>query len=160
MAADRLRWPPAGPAGGSEGSLMMDETIDPNDLISPLDRSLGLHISHADGGRVDAAMEITDHHLQAHGIVHGGVYCTVAETIASIGASLKAGLDWQVVGISNRTSFLRAVRDGRLTITGELVDAADDLQLWKVDIADARDRLIATGQVQLMRLRDRVQGPR
>jgi uncharacterized protein (TIGR00369 family) len=138
----------------------MDETIDPNDVISPLDRSLGLHITHADGGRVDAVMDITDHHLQAHGIVHGGIYCTVAETIASLGASLKAGLDQQVVGISNRTSFIRAVRDGRLTITGEFVDAADDLQLWKVDIADSRARLIATGQVQLMRLRDRAPGPR
>ena len=130
----------------------MDATIDPNDFVSPLDRSLGLHISHADAGRVDAAMEITDHHLQAHGIVHGGVYCTVIETIASIGASFKAGLGRRVVGISNRTSFIRAVRDGRLTITGELVDAIDDLQLWNVDIVDARGRLIATGQVQLMRL--------
>ncbi|HYZ53164.1 MAG TPA: PaaI family thioesterase [Streptosporangiaceae bacterium] len=139
---------------------MMDETIDPNDFISPLDRSLGLRISHADAGRVDAVMEITDHHLQAHGIVHGGVYCTVTETIASLGASLKAGLDRQVVGISNRTSFIRAVRDGRLTITGELVDAVDDLQLWKVDIVDSRARLIAMGQVQLMRLRDRAPEPR
>jgi 1,4-dihydroxy-2-naphthoyl-CoA hydrolase len=132
---------------------MIDETIDPNDFTSPLDRSLGLHITHAGTGRVDAVMEITDHHLQAHGIVHGGVYCTVTETIASIGASLRAGPGRQVVGISNRTSFIRAVRNGRLTITGELVDAADDLQLWKVDFADSRARLIATGQVQLMRLR-------
>jgi 1,4-dihydroxy-2-naphthoyl-CoA hydrolase len=127
--------------------------VDPNDLISPLDRSLGLHISHADGQRVDADMEIGERHWQAHGIVHGGVYCTVIETVASIGASLQAGLGRQVVGISNRTTFIRAISSGRLAITATLVEAADDLQLWKADLTGEDGRLVATGQVQLMRLR-------
>ena len=134
---------------------MTSEPTDPNDLISALDRSLGLHISHADGRRVDASIDVGDQHWQAHGIVHGGVYCTVIETVASIGASLHAGLDRQVVGISNRTSFIRAISTGQLAITGTLVDAAGDLQLWKVSLADERSRLVATGQVQLMRLRER-----
>lgn len=129
--------------------------LDPNDLISPLDRSLGLHISHADGRRVDAGMELGERHWQAHGIVHGGVYCTVVETVASIGAWLHAGLGHQVVGISNRTTFIRAVSAGRLAITGMLVDAEDDLQLWAVDLAGEDSRLVASGQVQLMRLRER-----
>jgi uncharacterized protein (TIGR00369 family) len=133
----------------------MTEPIDPNDLISTLDRSLGLHISHADGRRVDASIEIGDRHWQAHGIVHGGVYCTIIETVASIGASYQAGLGRQVVGISNRTTFIRAISTGRLAITGTLVDAADDLQLWRVDLADEGSRQVASGQVQLMRLRER-----
>jgi uncharacterized protein (TIGR00369 family) len=143
-----------GNGDGGAGALAAEQ-VDPNDLISALDRSLGLHISHADGQRVDASIEIDDRHWQGHGIVHGGVYCTVIETIASIGASLHAGLGRQVVGISNRTSFIRAVSAGRLAINGSLVDANGDLQLWKVDLTDDRARLIATGQVQLMRLRQR-----
>jgi 1,4-dihydroxy-2-naphthoyl-CoA hydrolase len=141
--------------GSGEADAMISEPVDPNDLISPLDRYLGLHISHADGRRVDASIQIGDRHWQAHGIVHGGVYCTVIETVASIGASLQAGLGRQVVGISNRTTFIRAISAGRISISGELVDAADDLQLWKVDITDDTSHLVATGQVQLMRLRDR-----
>ena len=133
----------------------MTEAIDPNDLISALDRSLGLRVSHADGRRVDASIGIDDRHWQAHGIVHGGVYCTVIETVASIGASYQAGLGRQVVGISNRTTFIRAISRGQLTITAALVDVADDLQLWKVDLADEEARLVASGQVQLMRLRAR-----
>ena len=143
----------------AKGKAMMTEPMDPNDLISPLDRSLGLHISHADGRRVEAAMDIGDRHWQAHGIVHGGVYCTVIETVASIGASLQAGLGRQVVGISNRTTFIRAISSGRVTITGELVDSAEDLQLWKVDIAGEDARLVASGQVQLMQLRGRAAAP-
>lgn len=141
--------------GAGDGEAVTGGPADPNDLLAPLDRSLGLHISHADGRRVDAGIEIDDRHWQAHGIVHGGVYCTVIETVASIGASLHAGLGQQVVGISNRTTFLRAISAGPLAITGSLVDANDDLQLWKVDLADERSRLVATGQVQLMRLRQR-----
>ena len=101
-----------------DGEAVTGGPADPNDLISPLDRSLGLHISHADGQRVDASIDIDDRHWQAHGIVHGGVYCTVVETVASIGASLHAGLGRQVVGISNRTTFIRAISTGRLAITG------------------------------------------
>lgn len=145
----------AGQRSDDDGDLPAGEAVDPNDLISRLDRSLGLHISHADGQRVDAGMEIDDRHWQGHGIVHGGVYCTVVETVASIGASLHAGLGRQVVGISNRTTFIRAISTGRLAITGSLVDANGDLQLWKVDLADDRARLVATGQVQLMRLAQR-----
>ena len=141
------------PSNGDRHAL--SEAVDPNDLISRLDRWLGLHISHADGQRVDASIEIDDRHWQGHGIVHGGVYCTVIETVASIGASYQAGLGHQVVGISNRTTFIRAVSAGRLAITGALVDAEGDRQLWKVDLADEQSRLVAAGQVQLMRLRRR-----
>jgi hypothetical protein len=44
------------------------------------------------------------------------VYCSATESKASIGASLRAGLDRQVVGISNRTQFLRVVSTGTFTI--------------------------------------------
>lgn len=141
--------------GNGDREAVIGAPADPNELISQLDRSLGLHISHADGQRVEASIDIDDRHWQAHGIVHGGVYCTVIETVASIGASLHAGLGRQVVGISNRTTFIRAISTGRLAITGTLVDADGDLQLWKVSLADERSRLVATGQVQLMRLRER-----
>jgi 1,4-dihydroxy-2-naphthoyl-CoA hydrolase len=128
---------------------------DPNDLVSPLDRFLGLRITYADGQRVEATMPVTGRHLQAHGIAHGGIYCTVIETVASIGATLYAGLGQQVVGVSNRTSFIRALRSGRVRIAAERADGDGDLQFWSVRITDEGERLVATGYVQLLRLHDR-----
>jgi uncharacterized protein (TIGR00369 family) len=118
----------------------------------PYDRLIGLRLTHADTTRVEAVLPVTPDLLQGHGIVHGGVYCSAVETTASIGASLRAGLDRQVVGISNRTQFLRATTAGTLTVTATLTSDDDGRYLWDVIIVDDRGRDIAAGQVQLLRL--------
>ncbi|MFI0357567.1 PaaI family thioesterase [Actinomadura sp. 9N407] len=118
----------------------------------PFDRLIGLRLTHADEVRVEAVLPVKPELLQAHGIVHGGVYCSAIEVTASVGASLRAGLDRQVVGISNRTQFLRATTEGTLTITATLGSDDDGRYLWDVVIADDRGRNVAIGQVQLLRL--------
>jgi len=117
-----------------------------------LDRLIGLRLTRADRDRVDGEIAITDDLLQGHGIVHGGVYCAIIETTASVGASLRAGLEHQVVGISNRTNFRRAVASGTLTVVAEFATDDDPRQLWSATIHDAQGRLVADGQVHLMRL--------
>jgi 1,4-dihydroxy-2-naphthoyl-CoA hydrolase len=91
---------------------------------------------------------------QPYGITHGGVYCTVVETVASIAAALWLGDEGQVVGVSNHTDFLRAVRDGELVATGTPIHRGRLQQLWLVEIHDERERLVARGQVRLQNLRD------
>ena len=117
-----------------------------------LDRLIGLRLTRADAERVDAVIAVTDDLLQGHGIVHGGVYCAIIETTASVGASLRAGLDHRIVGISNRTNFRRATHEGTLTVTAEFAADDDPRQLWSATIHDDRGRLVADGQVHLMRL--------
>lgn len=117
-----------------------------------LDRLIGLRLTRADAERVDAEIAVTDDLLQGHGIVHGGVYCAIIETTASVGASLRAGLDHRIVGISNRTNFRRATREGTLTVTAEFAAHDDPRQLWSATIHDDQGRLVADGQVHLMRL--------
>jgi uncharacterized protein (TIGR00369 family) len=117
-----------------------------------LDRLIGLRLTRADGARVEAEIAVTDELLQGHGIVHGGVYCAIIETTASVGASLRAGLDQRMVGISNRTNFRRATTSGTLTVVAEFAADDDPRQLWSAAIHDERGRLVADGQVHLMRL--------
>lgn len=117
-----------------------------------LDRLIGLRLTHADADRVDGEIPVTEDLLQGHGIVHGGVYCAIIETTASVGASLRAGLDHQVVGVSNRTNFRRATREGTLFVTAEFAAEDDPRQLWSATIRDDHGRLVADGQVHLMRL--------
>jgi uncharacterized protein (TIGR00369 family) len=88
---------------------------------------------------------------QPYGIVHGGVHCSVIETVASYGAALWFS-DGQVVGVSNQTDFLRAVREGRLTATATPIHRGRLQQLWLVEIRDRTDRMVARGQVRLQNL--------
>ena len=98
---------------------------------------------------------------QPYGIVHGGVYCTAVETAASYAAAAWFGGRGNVVGVSNQTDFLRAVRDGELTAIATPVHRGRLQQLWQVEIRDESDRLVARGQVRLQNIEDadRIGGP-
>jgi uncharacterized protein (TIGR00369 family) len=113
------------------------------------DGVIGLDVVQADGDRVTARLDIRPHLHQPYGIVHGGVYCTVVESTASIGGALWFGDRGQVVGVSNHTNFLRAAREGTLDVEATPVHRGRTQQLWQVTVADADGRLIARGEVRL-----------
>jgi 1,4-dihydroxy-2-naphthoyl-CoA hydrolase len=90
---------------------------------------------------------------QPYGIVHGGVHCSVVETLASVGAAIWMGDRGQVVGVNNNTDFFRAVREGALTSTAVPLHRGRSQQLWLVETySDADGRLAARGQVRLQNL--------
>ena len=113
------------------------------------DATLGLRLDEASGDRVVGSLEIQPHLHQPYGIVHGGVYCSVVETAASVGGALWFGERGQVVGVSNHTNFLRAVREGTLTVTATPVHRGRTQQLWQVEVTDDAARLVARGEVRL-----------
>ncbi|WP_199716492.1 PaaI family thioesterase [Micromonospora musae] len=113
---------------------------------------LGLKIDEATGDRVVIRWQVRPELHQPFGIQHGGVYCSVVETAASVGASLWLADRGTVVGVSNQTDFLRAVRDGELTAVGTPIHRGRSQQLWQVEITDDAERLVARGQVRLQNL--------
>jgi len=90
--------------------------------------------------------------LQPHGIVHGGVYCSLGETAVSIGGSIWLGERGRVVGVSNHTNFLRAIRDGVLQCRATPVHRGRSQQLWRHEITDDAGKLVAVGEVRLANL--------
>lgn len=117
--------------------------------LGGFDGVVGLTLLTADGDRVTARLQVAPHLHQPYGIVHGGVYCTVVETTASIGGSLWFGDRGHVVGVSNHTDFLRSVREGVLDVDATPVHRGRTQQLWQVSVTDERQRLVAKGQVRL-----------
>ena len=103
--------------------------------------------------RVRARSVITERHHQPYGIVHGGVYCSIVEGVASVGAgtaAMKAG-QRGIVGVANATDFLRShsAAQGALLAEGWPVHTGRSLALWQVEIRRESDaRLVARGQVR------------
>lgn len=126
---------------------MFEQVVD-----SGLNEALGFKLDEAGPDRVVMSWTVGPRHLQPYGIVHGGVYCSVVEASASIGAALWYGERGQVVGAANNTNFLRAVREGRLVATATPVHRGRSQQLWQVEILDDADRLVARGEVRLQNL--------
>jgi 1,4-dihydroxy-2-naphthoyl-CoA hydrolase len=113
---------------------------------------VGLRIGEASGDRVVLTCPVTPDLHQPFGLVHGGVYATLAETAASVGASLWFGDQGKVVGVSNHTDFLRAVRRGELRAEATPLSRGRTTQLWQVEIGDEQGRLVAHSKVRLQNL--------
>jgi 1,4-dihydroxy-2-naphthoyl-CoA hydrolase len=113
-------------------------------------KEMGLHFVEATPDRVVATIDISERHHQGYGIVHGGVYSGIIETLASVGGHLFASREGRAVaGLENHTSFVRAIREGRLTATATPITRGRRSHLWQCDIVDADGRMIATGRVRL-----------
>lgn len=132
--------------------MTVDRVVERGGYAGPLDETLGLLVVEASEQEVVAELEVTDKLKQAYGIVHGGVYCSITETVCSMGAALTAGLENQVVGVSNHTRFIRAVRDGRLTARARPIDRVGDHLTWQSTITDEQGRVVAQGTVNLLKL--------
>ena len=113
---------------------------------------VGIRVEQAYGDRVVLTCPVTPDLHQPFGLVHGGVYATLAETAASVGASLWFGDRGKVVGVSNHTDFLRAVRRGELRAEATPLSRGRTTQLWQVEVADEQGRLIAHAKVRLQNL--------
>jgi 1,4-dihydroxy-2-naphthoyl-CoA hydrolase len=105
-----------------------------------------------DGGR--AQLKIHDKLLQPWGIVHGGVYCSIVESLASVSAHfwLTENGGGTVVGVNNNTDFLRAISAGTVTAVSTPIHRGRRQQLWLITVTDDTGRLVARGQVRLQNL--------
>jgi len=118
-------------------------------MQSGFDAHLGMRFTHVDGSRVVATLDVTDHHLQPYGLVHGGVYCTLAEAVCSVGAVMSIlSSGRHAVGAENRTRFKRAARAGTtLTATAVPAEVKEPWHTWQCTIEDATGRICAEGSV-------------
>jgi 1,4-dihydroxy-2-naphthoyl-CoA hydrolase len=114
-------------------------------------KEMGIAILTASADEVTCEWEVSEKHHQGYGIVHGGVHSGVIETLASIGAAAVAHPRGQrVVGLENNTSFIRAVRSGKLHGLARPVTRGRSSQVWEVWIRDEAEQLVAQGRVRLL----------
>lgn len=130
----------------------MDLDFVGDDISGPFVTHLGLDITEATGSRVVCRWTADERHHQPFGIVHGGVYCSVVETLGSIGASVWLGDEGRAVGVSNSTDFYKAVRTGELTSVATPIHQGRSQQVWVVETHDADGRLVSRGQLRVQNL--------
>lgn len=122
-----------------------------NTGMSGFDRAMGFRVVQASIDEVVLEYEVDDCHRQPYGIVHGGVHCAAVETACSMGAGLNAAARQQaVVGVENHTSFLHAVRAGRIRVTARPLSRGRRSHVWEATARDADGRIVSTGRVRLL----------
>jgi 1,4-dihydroxy-2-naphthoyl-CoA hydrolase len=127
------------------GTPRLDLT-DPGGFIT----LIGLHFDTVTSELVTAHLDATPEHHTPWGIVHGGLYASMVESAASVGATMAVLAEGRyAVGVNNQTDFLRPHRLGRLDLSATPVHQGRTLQLWVVEITNTEGKAVARGQVRL-----------
>ena len=99
---------------------------------------------------VSGSVAIDHRHRQPDGIVHGGVYAALAESLASEGTRVAiAGEPKSGMGMSNATSFLRTLSAGTIHAEGEPLHRGRTTWVWDVRFTDDEGRLCAISRITI-----------
>jgi 1,4-dihydroxy-2-naphthoyl-CoA hydrolase len=88
--------------------------------------------------------------MQPFGLVHGGVYAAMAESLASVATYMAVKDEGNIaVGQSNNTTFMRPITSGHVNGEARPRHSGRTTWVWDVDITDDDGRLCATSRVTI-----------
>ena len=105
------------------------------------DALYGIEIEAATGDEARGRVPVSDHARQPAGLVHGGIYASMAESLAV--AATQAATGRVAVGHSSQTSFLRPITEGLVHAAGRPRHRGRSTWVWEFDVTDDGGRLCA-----------------
>lgn len=121
-----------------------------NDLLA---RHLGIEVLEYSQGKARARMEITSHHLNSAGILHGGATFALADAVFAVASNSHGTL---AVAINAGISYLKAVRSGTIYAEAEEVSLNPKLATYLIKVQDERGDAIALFQGTVYRKKERL----
>lgn len=114
------------------------------------DALYGLELTDRGDGTMSARVRVREEIKQPAGLVHGGVYAAIAESLASWGTGIAvAGESMMVMGLSNQTSFLRPITEGTIHAQATARHRGRTTWVWEVEIHDDAQHLCVLSRVTI-----------
>jgi uncharacterized protein (TIGR00369 family) len=114
----------------------------PQHPLPGFDGLYGLEILEVSEDRMHGRVLVRDELKQPYGVVHGGVYASIAESLASIGTALAVAREGKLaMGLSNQTSFLRPITEGAIEAVAVRKHGGRTTWVWEVEMSDQQGRL-------------------
>jgi 1,4-dihydroxy-2-naphthoyl-CoA hydrolase len=112
--------------------------------------ALGIELLETGEDRASGRFEVSDAVRQPYGLVHGGAFATLSESIASVATALAVMDDGMIaMGQSNQTSFLRPVSEGSVHAEARRKHRGRSSWVWEVEFTDDEGRLCALSLVTM-----------
>ena len=109
---------------------------------------LGMHFLNFDGTCLTAELQVTPAHLQPTGFVHGGVYISMAESVAGAASMLLLKDDGKIpFGVTVNSQHLASISEGKIVASGKLVYEGTLKHIWDVKITNPAGKLISISRV-------------
>lgn len=113
------------------------------------DDLVGVRYEKLEPDEVVAAIEVDSRHHQPVGYLHGGVSVALAESVASIGATLAASGDRVAFGMEINANHVRPFKTGILRAAARPLHIGRTTQVWEVMVRDESERLISVARCTL-----------
>jgi len=128
----------------------MDPTQLPIHPDETFDGTVGLRRLELTDERARGEVDVRRSLMQPWGLVHGGVYATIAESLASWATAQAVIANGETaMGMSNNTSFLRPISEGTIHAHATRRHRGRTTWIWDVDMSDDAGRLCATSRVTI-----------
>ena len=115
-----------------------------NGALRGFDRLYGLELLSCSDTEVRAQVVVREELKQPAGLVHGGVYASLAESITSLATAVAVMEHGDMaMGMSNSTSFLRPITEGVIRAHATRLHRGRTTWVWDVRFSDDRDRTCA-----------------
>jgi 1,4-dihydroxy-2-naphthoyl-CoA hydrolase len=122
----------------------------PHRLEQGFDGLVGLEVTGWEDGLVRARVSVREELKQPAGLVHGGVYASIAESLASMATFAAVSEDGKMaMGLANQTSFLRPITGGEVRAVARARHRGRTTWLWDVEFLDDHDRLCAVSRMTI-----------
>jgi 1,4-dihydroxy-2-naphthoyl-CoA hydrolase len=121
-----------------------------NGALQGFDRLYGLELLSCSDTEVRAQVAVRDELKQPAGLVHGGLYASVAESLASLATALAVLPKGEMaMGLSNSTSFLRPITQGVVHACATRLHRGRTTWVWDVRFSDDADRTCAVTRMTI-----------
>jgi uncharacterized protein (TIGR00369 family) len=114
------------------------------------DRLYGLEILDLGPDHARAQVQVRDELKQPFGLVHGGVFAAIAESLASIATAMAVRGEHRIaMGLSNQTSFLRPITEGTIHAVALAKHRGRTTWVWEVEMSDDAARLCVLSRMTI-----------
>jgi len=133
-----------GVLGYRGGPMLTPSAEELRGSVRGFDRLYGLELVELLDGEVRAQVAVREEVLQPMGLVHGGLYASIAESMASLATALGVMEEGKMaMGLSNSTSFLRPVTEGTVHGHARRLHRGRTTWVWDVTFTDDAGRTCA-----------------
>ena len=121
-----------------------------NEHLSGFDRHYGLELVDCTAEAASARVPVREEISQPYGLVHGGIYASIAESLTSLATALAVAEQGMIaLGMSNATNFMRPVSEGHVNAEARRIHAGRSSWIWDVECRDDSGRLCAVTRMTI-----------
>jgi 1,4-dihydroxy-2-naphthoyl-CoA hydrolase len=121
-----------------------------NAALRGFDKLYGLELLSYEDGEIHASVTVREELKQPAGLIHGGLYAAVAESMASLGTALGVAAEGNnAMGLSNSTSFLRPITEGTVHARATRLHRGRTTWVWDVTFTDDAEHVCAVTRMTI-----------